>query len=174
MNNSLSRSFLSNEWLVLATRLIMGAIFLYAAWDKFLHPREFAITIAAYKILPWQLINISAILLPSLELVIGVALIVGFFPRGSAFIMTVLMLIFMLAFTIAMLKGVNLADCGCFSNTHDIETSSKGSSYTWIYLLRDLGFLLLLVHQLIFGNRQVLALQNIFRKKSGQAAISQA
>jgi uncharacterized membrane protein YphA (DoxX/SURF4 family) len=160
MTNSSSRSFLANEWLVLATRLIMGAIFLYAAWDKFLHPREFAITVAAYKILPWQLINITAVLLPSLELVIGLALIIGLFPRGSAFIMFVLMLIFIAAFVIAMAMGVNLQDCGCFSNTHDIEASSKGSSYTWIYLLRDLGFLLLLLHQIAYGKRQVLAVQN--------------
>lgn len=165
MNGSMSQSFLANKWLVLITRLIMGAIFLYAAWDKFLNPREFAITIAAYKILPWQLINISAVLLPSLELVIGLALIIGLFPRGSAFIMLVLMLIFMAAFVIAIAKGVNLQDCGCFSNTHNIEASSKGSSYTWIYLLRDLGFLLLLLHQMVFGNRQVLAVQNYLSGK---------
>jgi uncharacterized membrane protein YphA (DoxX/SURF4 family) len=164
MNSNSFKSILSNEWLTLITRLIMAGVFIFAAWDKFINPGDFAISIVSYKILPSSLINITAILLSALELVIGIALLVGIFPRGSAFIMTLLMLGFIGAFAIAMINGVNIGDCGCFSSTHPIEDSAKGASYTYIYLLRDAGFLVMLLQILIFGKHKF-ALQNLISKK---------
>jgi len=159
MDVSGAGKILSNEWLTLIFRIVMAAIFIYAAWNKLLHPREFAISIAAYKVLPWQLINPSAILLPAIEMVIGLALLFGVFPRGAALIMLLLMVAFMAAFAIATINGVNIEDCGCFSTSHPIDKESKGAHYTFLYLLRDLGFTLMLI-QLFFWGRHRFTLLN--------------
>jgi len=117
----------------------------------------------AYKILPSSLVNLTAVALPSLEIVLGIALLVGLFPRGVSLMIGILMLIFMSAFALAMIKGVNLADCGCFSTTDPIEPSARGSNYTSMLILRDLGYLLLAI-QIFFGKHKY-SLQNVFAKK---------
>lgn len=157
------KNFLTNSWLSLITRIALACIFLYAAWDKFLHPGDFAINVMAYKILPSSLVNLTAVALPGLEIVLGIALLIGLFPRGASLIIGLLMLIFMLAFALAMIKGVNLADCGCFSTTHQIEDSAKGSNYTSMLIFRDIGYLLLAI-QVFFGKHKY-ALQNALAKK---------
>lgn len=163
MNSENMKKILTSPWLSLITRIALAGIFLYAASDKFLHPGNFAINVMAYKILPSSLVNLTAVILPSLEIVLGIALLSGLFTRGSSLIAGMLMLIFMSAFALAMIKGVNLADCGCFSTTHAIEDSAKGSNYTSMLILRDLGYLLLAI-QVFFGNHKY-ALQNTFAKK---------
>jgi len=157
------KEMLTNGWLSLLTRITLAGIFLYAAWDKFLNPRDFAIIIAAYKILPSPLINLTAILLPSIEIVLGIALLIGLFPRGASLIMGGMMVAFIFAFLIAALKGVNLSDCGCFSTTYPIEDSAKGSNYTYFFMLRDLGYLILAVQ--VFFARHKFALQNVLAKQ---------
>jgi uncharacterized membrane protein YphA (DoxX/SURF4 family) len=163
MNSENMKKILTNGWLSLITRFALAGIFLYAAWDKFLYPGDFAINVMAYKILPSSLVNLTAVALPSLEIVLGIVLLVGLFPRGASLMAGVLMLIFMSAFALAMIKGVNLADCGCFSTTHPIEDSAKGSSYTSMLILRDIGYLLLAI-QVFFGKHKY-SLQNVFAKK---------
>jgi len=52
---------------LLAARLVMAGIFLYASIDKIAHPAAFAKDIYNYQILPDALINLTALLLPWLE-----------------------------------------------------------------------------------------------------------
>lgn len=162
-NGMKMKNILTNSWLTLIARIGLACIFLYAAHDKFLYPGDFAINVVAYKILPSSLVNITAVILPSLEIVLGIALLIGLFPRGTSLIVGVLMLIFMAAFALAMIKGVNLADCGCFSTTHPIDDSAKGSNYTSMLILRDLGYLALAI-LVFFGNHRF-SLQNAFARK---------
>jgi uncharacterized membrane protein YphA (DoxX/SURF4 family) len=59
-------------------RLFLGAIFVYASFDKILRPAAFAEIIYNYQILPDPLINIASIFLPWLELLLGLLLIFAF------------------------------------------------------------------------------------------------
>ena len=55
-----------------------------------------------------------AIIMPWLELVCGVLIIVGVFLRGSAFWIGLMLLIFIIALSSALARGLDIS-CGCFS-----------------------------------------------------------
>ena len=134
--------FLKQQWkqediLVLAARLILGVVFIYASVDKILHPAAFAKAIYNYQILPGALINLTGLVLPWLELVLGLFLIIGLFREGSVCMATVLMLVFLGAMIFNLARGLNI-HCGCFS------TSTEGTGnvpMAW-YVFRDGLFLL--------------------------------
>lgn len=101
------------SWLVLACRLAVGGVFLYAAWDKLLHPQAFAQAIHFYRLVPIPLLHSWAHLLPVLELVLGLALVLGVLRRGAALLAGLLTIVFMVAITAALARGLDIS-CGCF------------------------------------------------------------
>ena len=112
------------SWVQRLLRIIIGSIFIYASFDKIIHPDRFAEIIWNYKILPWSLINIPAIWLPCLELIVGVLIIGGIWVRISSFLLIVLMVLFIGGISSALARGVSL-HCGCFS------TDSSGVARSW-------------------------------------------
>jgi cobalt-zinc-cadmium efflux system protein len=121
---------------LLISRLILGGVFVYASFDKILHPHEFAEVVYNYQILPDALVNLTAILLPWLELCAGVFLILGLFLRGALFTCNMLLAVFLVALAFNLARGLDI-DCGCFSSS--VGPSTGGSMI--LYLLRD-AFLL--------------------------------
>lgn len=99
--------------LVLVCRLGVGAVFLYAAWDKILHPDAFAQAIHHYRLVPGVLLHPWAHLLPVLEIVVGAALVLGLLRRGAALLAAGLTVVFMVAIASALLRGLDIS-CGCF------------------------------------------------------------
>jgi uncharacterized membrane protein YphA (DoxX/SURF4 family) len=104
----------------LIVRISLGVVFIWASFDKILHPKEFAEVIHNYTIFPPQMVNLSAIVLPWIEFACGVLLIIGFFCRGSAFIISGLLIIFMGALCHAFYKGLDIR-CGCFTLSPDAD-----------------------------------------------------
>ncbi|MCP4571038.1 MAG: DoxX family membrane protein [bacterium] len=100
-------------WLVLACRLGVGGVFLYAAWDKLLHPQAFAQAIHFYHLVPASLLHPWAHLLPVLEIVVGLALVLGLLQRGAALLAGGLTVVFMVAIAAALARGLDIS-CGCF------------------------------------------------------------
>jgi cobalt-zinc-cadmium efflux system protein len=98
----------------LAARILLGAIFLYASYDKILHPEAFSAIIFNYKILPPQMVNLAAIILPWLEAVCGAALVLGVNARGAAALTALLTTVFMAALGFNLMRGIDV-QCGCFS-----------------------------------------------------------
>ncbi|RJR43191.1 MAG: DoxX family membrane protein [Desulfobacteraceae bacterium] len=123
--------------LSLGARLVLGAIFIYASIDKILHPEAFAKAVFNYQILPHVFINATAIVLPWMELILGIFLIVGFLREGSVGLVTLLLLVFLGAMAFNLARGLNI-DCGCFSNS---GSETAGIHMGW-YFLRDALFLL--------------------------------
>jgi len=72
--------------LEIGSRWFLGIIFIWASIDKIVHPQGFARIIFNYQILPVQLVNITAIFLPWLELVAGICLITGIWLHGATVI----------------------------------------------------------------------------------------
>jgi uncharacterized membrane protein YphA (DoxX/SURF4 family) len=97
----------------LACRLVAGVVFVYASLDKLAHPEAFAQAIANYRMVPMALLHPFAWFLPVLEIVTGVALIVGFWRRGSALLIAGMMAMFTVALAVAMARGLDIS-CGCF------------------------------------------------------------
>lgn len=113
----------------LVLRLGLGAMFLYAAWEKILHPLQFAISVRAYQIVPIPLSNLFAIALPWSEAVAGVLLIVGAFTRKAAGAVVLLLLVFIAAIATVTVRGM-VVDCGCFG-------AEGGSSTGPVLLVRN-------------------------------------
>jgi len=101
-----------HPWLILVIRILLGIIFLYASYDKIMDPGKFARSVANYHIVPFGLENSIAIILPWLELFIGVGLIAGIMVDGAAGITGSLLVIFILLILQAILRGFNI-ECGC-------------------------------------------------------------
>jgi uncharacterized membrane protein YphA (DoxX/SURF4 family) len=92
----------------------MGAVFLYASYDKLLHPRAFAEAIYNYQILPDAAVNLAALILPWLELLLGACLVAGVWLPGATVAGTGLLTIFMAALIFNLARGLDI-HCGCFS-----------------------------------------------------------
>ena len=90
----------------------MGAVFLWASFGKILEPGDFARSISNYHIVPFGIENIIALILPWLELLIGMGLILGIMVDGSVQISAILLIMFILMIGQAMLRGFNI-ECGC-------------------------------------------------------------
>src|SRR5580704_5615855 len=108
--------FQSKVWrgVALALRLILGLVFVYAAWLKLSESwRIFAMDIDAYKILPSMFwVELVAKTLPWFELALGLWLMTGFWLRGSATITALLLVSFFGMMIWAHQKGLQI-NCGC-------------------------------------------------------------
>jgi uncharacterized membrane protein YphA (DoxX/SURF4 family) len=100
--------------LIFVLRLFLGFVFIYASWDKILHPAQFAQAVYNYKILPAPVINLFALILPWVELFAGLFLILGIYTRGSALIITSLLFIFVVVAVISVYRNLDIS-CGCFN-----------------------------------------------------------
>ncbi len=114
--------------IALVLRVLLGAIFLYAAWTKLREPWGiFAIGIDSYQILPAWAVEVVARTLPWFELLLGVWLIAGLWRGISSAITSALLIVFFSLMVRAMIKGMQI-DCGCFG---------PGDRLSWVTLLRD-------------------------------------
>jgi hypothetical protein len=104
-----------NKWLLLAFRIVVGAVFIWAGGLKIASPLDFARDIENYRFFPRDLVFIIAIVLPWVEVVGGIFLIAGFFKRSSALLLALLLAGFMGLVGLALLRGIDTS-CGCFGS----------------------------------------------------------
>ena len=106
----------AGEWFTFAVRVIIGGLFIWASLDKIINPEAFARVIHNYRILPPYAINIVAIVIPWLELIAGVALLIGFKYKGANILIFAMLTVFAIALISAYSRGLNI-NCGCFSTS---------------------------------------------------------
>ena len=106
---------------VWACAIVLGGIFLYAAYPKIEEPREFARIVYHYRMLgpsndvgPLRA-NVLAVVLPWVEAVCGLLLITGLWRREAAIVTALMLVMFLVAVSWAMAHGINVENCGCFS-----------------------------------------------------------
>lgn len=119
--------------LVLACRLVLGAVFVYASLDKIADPAGFARAVSYYRLLPTAALHPFALLVPWAELVAGAAVLVGAARRGAALLLLILLVAFMIAIGAALARDLDIS-CGCFETDGG---EALGLSLLW----RDLGLL---------------------------------
>jgi len=104
------------KYFLLALRIALGAVFLYAAYTKLKAPWYlFAGAIDSYQMVPPWASEWIARTLPAFELLLGLVLISGYRLRWAALVSGILLLTFWLSMAIAFAKGLSI-DCGCFGN----------------------------------------------------------
>lgn len=138
----LTHPWLTHPWLTVRVQIALGAIFVLAAIPKIADPPSFAHMIYNYRILPAGLINITALLMPWVEIFAGVALILGIWRKPANAVITALLVVFIVAITFNLLRG-NAIDCGCFDVSRvNRSVEERLADMKWD-ILRDLGMVLM-------------------------------
>jgi len=114
-------------------RLGIGSLFLYAGVLKAADPAGFAEEINRYHLLPWGAVAAVALYLPWLEVICGGSLIIGKSKKAALWLLSVLMIVFLMALGTAWFRGLDIR-CGCFGST-------EAGSTVPLAILRDIGIL---------------------------------
>jgi uncharacterized membrane protein YphA (DoxX/SURF4 family) len=105
-------TFLSNKTpaaAALTLRIVLGGIFVYAAWMKLQEPWAlFAMAIDSYQVLPSWAVELAARALPWFELLLGVWLLAGIWRRVSTVAATLLLAVFFGLMVRAIVKGMQI------------------------------------------------------------------
>lgn len=131
-----------HPWLDVRVPFALGLVFVIAALAKIADPPGFAKSIWFYRLVPAWTLHPAALLLPWLELLCGLALCLGFWKRAAAAWIATLLLVFIAALSINLVRG-NPVDCGCFGNDSSSRTVEERLVDMRWTILRDLGLLLL-------------------------------
>src|ERR671917_220975 len=126
------RGSLSSPYATLASRMVLGGVFLVAGATKIPAPGALAAAIRSYELpLPEWFVSLSAHALPYLEVLLGLYLLAGLFTKISAWATNGLVLLFLLALLQGVVRGLEI-DCGCFGS------SAGETSNLWLAAARDL------------------------------------
>lgn len=115
-------------------RIGLGAVFLFSSLAKIADPSAFAAVVANYQIATPPLVTATAVILPWIEALCGVALVFGRFTKGAALLVSGLMILFMGIGFFNAYRGLDIA-CGCFS------LAAQEPSSLALNTLRDLAIL---------------------------------
>ncbi len=124
----------------LLARLGLAAVWLASGWAKASDPAQTLLAVRAYRLLPEPAVQAVAIGLPSLELALGVLLLIGLATRWSAIASALLLAILIAGVASAWVRGLQI-DCGCFGGGGE-DASANWRTYG-VEILRDVGFLAL-------------------------------
>jgi len=107
----MNKAFYILHWL---TRLLLAGVFLYSGYIKLKEPLQFAVAVSGYQLLPEKLVWPVANYFPWIELLLGMALLIGWKIRYFSLFAVGLLLFFTTILLITYFRGIN-ANCGCFS-----------------------------------------------------------
>ena len=121
----------------------MGIVFIYASYSKILDPASFSNNIHNYGVTPIYIENLVALILPWIELFVGLSLISGIKYEASINISIFMMILFLVLITQAYLRGKSI-DCGCFLNEISTEDAAAKRFDMLKRIVEDIVFLILL------------------------------
>jgi uncharacterized membrane protein YphA (DoxX/SURF4 family) len=130
------RTAIIKDVIGVSIRAALAVTFIWACIHKIADPWEFGLQVATYQILPLSLVNLQAIILPWVELLVGVALVAGFMTRASALVTIGMNVMFIAAIALALSADLQL-QCGCFAS------AEAGEEMDASLLVRDAVFVAL-------------------------------
>lgn len=135
----------SSGLVLLLARLLLAGVFILAGLPKIQDPVAFAASVDAYRTISGSLVMWVAVLLPWLELVVGLGLLTPWLRRASASVMIGLLGLFMALHASAWARGLDI-ECGCFGE------NGGSPDYHWL-ILRNLALLLITVFIILSSAR---------------------
>lgn len=150
------KSLISNVYLNLGLRVVVGVIFILSAVSKLLTHTKFVEIVREHDLLPDTLASIYGNTLPWVELIIGVYLLLGIFRRPSAMVVFLMSVSFMVANVSSLVEGEE--HCGdCFG---DVITLTANQA-----IILD-GFILIAALILVFPGtvKQIFTLEGLIGK----------
>jgi uncharacterized membrane protein YphA (DoxX/SURF4 family) len=148
------RRRLLSPWLTVRVQFVLAAFFVVAGIAKVADPPGFAHEVHNYGLAPAAAVNPMALILPWLEIIVGVALFLGIATRTAARILGILLVVFIVALSINLARGKPV-DCGCFGTSAVAKTPKERLFDMKLAIARDVG-LLLLVGQILAAEREEL------------------
>ena len=142
MRNILSfiKKIITNEYVALVFRMYIGWIFIDASLGKISDPALFAENVANYRLVPYYGLNLTAIILPWLELVCGFYFIIGIRTRATASIIGGLLFLFTVFVIINIFRGTKM-NCGCFDTVDEpIGWKKVAINTTWLAMTIQVYF----------------------------------
>jgi len=138
----------AQPWLGLISRLVLGGVLFIAGYLKVGTPDKSQMAVRAYEVLPISLANLIGLLLPYVEIGIGLLLILGVYTRISAALGGAIMVVFIVAIAQAWARGLTI-DCGCFGGGGQVAASE--TKYL-SEIIRDTGLVLLALYLIRYPN----------------------
>jgi uncharacterized membrane protein YphA (DoxX/SURF4 family) len=126
-------------WLGTIIRLVLAAVLIVAGWPKFVDVEGTVRSVAAFRLLPQDLVRPFAYALPAFELVLALLLILGIGTRLLGVAYAALMVMFLFGIASAWARGLRI-DCGCFGNAGQVVPDPVPGYIRDI--VRDVGLLL--------------------------------
>ena len=142
------------RYLQLILRLIVAAVFFYAAINKIPNPAALVEDIRNFKLVPYWALNAMAIVLPWLELVGAVLLVGGVWLREMIGLLAGLSATYEAAGISALARGLDIK-CGCFGEDY------QGSAWSVIGINAALLIILLVVVWCTAGLRRSARIQDV-------------
>ncbi len=131
---------LASPWLTVRVQIALGVFFVAAALPKVVDPPGFAHMVYNYRLVPGALVNLMGLVMPWLELLAGLALILGIWTRTSAALIGALLGVFIVAISVNLARG-NAIDCGCFDlSAAGRSVAERIADMRWV-VVRDVGML---------------------------------
>ena len=99
-------------------------MFIYASYSKILDPASFSKNIHNFHTTDnfiW-VENLVALILPWLELIVGVFLVFGVFLKGATSLTIGMLILFIIILSQAVFRGIDV-HCGCFKTEADAGTT---------------------------------------------------
>jgi uncharacterized membrane protein YphA (DoxX/SURF4 family) len=144
------------QWIGVIARLLVGVIDLAAGIAKYPDPAGNVRQVRAFDILPEAVVPLVGHALPTVEIVIGGALVLGVLTRAFAVIGALFFIAFIIGIASAWARGLEI-NCGCFGS-HGVPANPQ-RQYA-IDIARDIG-LLIACAWLVVWPRTRLALDNL-------------
>ncbi|HEV7654102.1 MAG TPA: MauE/DoxX family redox-associated membrane protein [Mycobacteriales bacterium] len=155
-------------WVGTAARLLLAAVWAYAAVSKTGDPAASVRAVRAYQILPEWLAQGVGYGLPFLEIGLAVLLLAGLATRVAAIVSAALFVVFLTGIISAAVRGLQI-ECGCFGGGGQLG-AGQSTAYTG-EILRDAGLLVVSAF-LVWAYRTRWAVDGAIRTAGPEPAIT--
>lgn len=124
--------------LLTIARGVLAAIFLGSALGKMQHKAHFRSAVEEYNLLPKHFVRPFAYWLPRVELAVGLMLLLGWRTQPVAIGSGMLLITFIAAMGINLLRGRHDLDCGCRGTRHRQKIGAGALTRNFFLLLISL------------------------------------
>ena len=144
---------LVSPWLTVRVRIALGLIFVVAAIPKIVDPPSFAHAVYNYRMVPGPFVNLIGLVMPWLELLSGLALVLGLFRRAASVVIGAMLLVFIGGISLNLARN-NPIDCGCFDPHAAGKSREERFADMRFVLIRDVGMLVMVAQSLAAARRE--------------------